>query len=249
MGLDNPIYPFFILFCRVGGCLMMAPGFSSERVPAQFRLYMAGAVTLAIAPPLLDKHHSAFVALAPHQLFVTILTELTIGVTLGLLARYYFLALETLSTAFAMTFGLANIFGVAITEQESTPGLSSFVLLAAVTLVFCADLHLELVRALYLSYDVTPVLTNPSAEAILEEVARVLTQTHLLALRICSPFLLFGLVVNIALGLLARLTPQLQIYFISSPLVIFLGVGGLAVFGWDFFSAFVSHYGAWVVKG
>ncbi len=249
MTLDSPVYPLFIVFCRVGGCLMTAPGFSSERVPVQFRLYMAGAVTLAIAPGILEKQQQALAALAPPQLLITILAELAVGVTLGLLARYYFLALETLSTALAMVFGLGNIFGVAVTEQEPTPSLSSFVMLGALMLVFCADLHLELVRGLFLSYETTPLSTTPSAGAFLDEVARILTQAHLLALRISSPFLLFGLVVNIALGLLARLTPQLQIYFVSGPVVIFLGVSTFFVFGWDFFSAFVSHYGAWVVKG
>lgn len=249
MTLENPVYPFFILFSRVGGCLMTAPGFSSDRVPVQFRLYMAGAVTLAIAPAILEKQQQALAALEPHQVLVTILGELAVGVTLGLLARYYFLALETLSTALAMTFGLGNIFGAALTEQEPTPSLSSFVMLGALMLVFCADLHLELVRALFLSYDSTPLFTTPSAGAFLDEVARILTQAHLLALRISSPFLLFGLVVNIALALLARLTPQVQIYFVSGPLVIFLGVSAFSIFGWDFFSAFVSHYGAWVIKG
>lgn len=249
MDLSNPIYPFFILFSRVGGCLMAAPGFSSDRVPVQFRLFMAGAVTVALAPPLLERHHSAFATMESHRVLITILAELAIGVTLGLLARYYFFALETLSTAVAMTFGLGNIFGSAVTEQEPTPSLSSFVILGALVLVFCADLHLELIRALYLSYDVTPLFSLPSAGAFLEEVADILTQSQLLALRISSPFLLFGLVVNVALGLLARLTPQLQIYFVAGPLVIFLGVGALFILGPDFYSAFVSHYGAWLVKG
>jgi flagellar biosynthetic protein FliR len=249
MDLAVPVYPIFILFCRVGGCLMTAPGFSSERVPVQFRLYMAIAATLALAPPLLERHQSAFVEIGPQRLLATILAELGVGVTLGLLARYYFFAFETLSTTVAMTIGLDNIFGTALTEQEPTPSLSSFVILGALLLVFCADLHLELIRALYLSYDTTPLFSTPSAGAFLEELSRILTESHLLALRICSPFLLFGLVVNVALGLLARLTPQLQIYFVSGPLAIFLGVSALFVFDWDFFSAFVSHYGAWLIKG
>lgn len=249
MSLDNPVFPFFILFCRVGGCLMAAPGFSSERIPVQFRLYIAGAITLALAPPLLENQKFAFAALAPQEIFITILAELGVGVTLGLLARYYFFALETLATAVSMSFGLGNIFGTAVTEQEPVPSLSSFVALGALMLVFCADLHLELIRAIFLSYDTTPLFTKPSAGAFLDEVVRILTQAHLLALRISSPFLLFALVMNIALGLLARLTPQLQIYFVSGPIVIFAGVSTLFVFGWDFFSAFVSYYGAWVIKG
>ncbi len=249
MELAVPIYPAFLIFCRVGGCLMAAPGFSSERVPVQARLYMAIAVTFALAPTLLERHSATLASMGLHGLLTTIVVELIVGVTLGLLARYYFFALETLVTAVAMTFGLGNIFGAAIVEQEQTPTLSSFVTLGALMLVFCADLHLELIRALYLSYEATPLFTTPTIGAFLEEITRNLTQTHLLALRISSPFLLFGLIVNIALGLLARLTPQLQIYFISGPLVIFVGLSALFFLGWDFYSAFASAYGAWVLKG
>ncbi|CAJ0852762.1 hypothetical protein AMST5_00584 [freshwater sediment metagenome] len=249
MDMSNPVFPTFILFCRVGGCLMTAPGFSSERVPIQFRLYLSLAVTLVLAPPLLERLNGAFAGASLHRVAVTILAELLIGASLGLLARFYFLALETLSTSVAMTVGLGNIFGAAVTEAESTPVFSSFVLVAALALVFTTDLHLEIIRALYQSYETAPVLGELRLDALLEEVTRVLTQSHLLALRLCSPFLLFGLVVNVALGVLARLTPQLQIFFIAGPLVIFLGLSAFFVLGWDFFAGFESNFRAWLQKG
>jgi flagellar biosynthesis protein FliR len=249
MDLSIPVIPAFVLFCRVGGCLMTAPGFSSERVPIQFRLYLALAVTLVLAPALLERFGASFAAAPSNRLMATIFSELLIGASLGLLARFYFFALEMLATSVAMTVGLGNIFGPALTEDESAPTFSSFILVAALTLVFATDLHLEIIRALYLSYETAPVFAEPGIDALLEEIGRVLTQSHLLALRICSPFLLFGLVVNIALGLLARLTPQLQIFFISGPLVIFLGLSAFFVLGWDFFSAFVSDFGLWLQKG
>jgi flagellar biosynthesis protein FliR len=249
MDIAIPVFPAFILFCRVGGCLMTAPGFSSERVPIQFRLYLALAVTLVLAPALFERFGPAFAAASSGRLIATIFSELLIGASLGLLARFYFFALEMLATSVAMTVGLGNIFGAALTENESAPTFSSFILVAALTLVFTTDLHLEIIRALYLSYETAPVFAEPRIDLLLEEVARVLTQAHLLALRICSPFLLFGLVVNIALGLLARLTPQLQIFFISGPLVIFLGLSAFFVLGWDFFTAFVSNFDAWLQKG
>jgi flagellar biosynthesis protein FliR len=80
-------------------------------------------------------------------------------------------------------------------------------------------------------------------------MARVLTQSHLLALRICSPFLIFGLVVNVAIGLLARLTPQVQIYFISGPLLIFLGIYALMLLSQDFFTAFTAEFADWTRRG
>lgn len=246
MEITSPVYPLFILFCRVGACLMTAPGFSNERVPVQFRLYLAVAVTGVLAPSLLGRLPGAF---GTDRILAAILAELLIGVTLGLLSRFYFFALETLASSVAMTFGLGNIFGANVTESEPTPTLSSFIMLASLTLVFCADLHLEIIRALYLSYETAPMLASVRADVFLDEITRTMTQSHLLALRICSPFLLFGLIVNVALGLLSRLTPQLQIFFVSGPLVIFLCILSFFVLGWDFFTAFTSNFAGWLLKG
>lgn len=247
--LESVVAPGFVLFCRIGGCLMVAPGISSDRVPARARLYLSLAVTLALAPALLETIGPQLSGGDPLRLGGAIIGELTIGVFLGLLARLYFLALEALATAVAMTIGLGNIFGSGLNETEPVPALATFVVLCATVLVFVTDQHLEIIRGIYLSYQTAPVLTAPGADSLLDELTRVVTQSHLLALRISSPFLLFGLIVNLAFGFLARLTPQAPIYFISGPFVIILGLYGFSIVAQDFFTAFSAQFGAWLARG
>lgn len=247
--IESPILPGFVLFCRVGGCLMTAPGFSSDRIPMRSRLFLALAVSVALAAPLMADLRKAVDLLHPASVVAALLAELTVGVCLGLLSRFYFLALETLATSVAMSFGLGNIFGGAIAESEAVPALSSFIVTTAATLLFVSDIHLELIRGLYLSYETAPVLAAPGPAALLDEIARLLAQSHLLALRICSPFLLFALIVNVAIGLLSRVTPQTQVYFVSGPLTIFLGLYAFFVISQDFFVAFASHFENWVLRG
>lgn len=228
---------------------MTAPGFSSDRIPIRTRLYIALAISFTLTPALMEQTSRVTLARPPAAaLAPTIFSELLIGVTLGLLSRFYFLALEMLTTSVAMTFGLGNIFGVAIAESEAAPAFTSFIMTCAVTLLFACDFHLELIRGLYLSYGAAPVLESPTALILLQEITNVLSESHLLALRICSPFLLFGLIVNVALGLVARLAPQVQIYFISGPLTIFVGVYALSILAPDFFSSFTSAFGAWLIR-
>ncbi|MCC3244891.1 flagellar biosynthetic protein FliR [Methylocystis sp. WRRC1] len=247
--LESAIAPTFIIFCRIGGCLMVAPGFSSERVPVRIRLYIAIGVTLALAPALIDTLQPGLRGADPLKLGAIIMGELTIGMFIGLLARLYFFALETLATAVAMTIGLGNIFGSALIEAEPAPALSTFVVICAIMLVFVTDQHLEMIRGLYLSYQTTPVFSPAAPESYLNELTRVLTQSYLLALRISSPFLLFGLIVNLAFGFLARLTPQVPVYFISGPFVIILGIYGFSIVAQDFFTAFSAQFGSWLIRG
>ncbi|PPD45216.1 MAG: flagellar biosynthetic protein FliR [Methylocystis sp.] len=221
---------------------MAAPGFSTERTPVLMRLYLSIGLTLSIAPPLMEKFTTVFLHSDPSGMLATILVEMAIGVALGLLARFYFLALETLAASVAMTFGLGNIFGAPIMEAEAAPALSTFITTSALTIVFVTDGHFEIIRALYGSYDAAPILQGPGAGGLLLELTRALSQAHLLALRVCSPFLIFGLIVNLGLGLLSKLTPQIQVYFVASPLVILLGLYAFSLLYADFFTAFSSHF-------
>ncbi|QGM98000.1 flagellar biosynthetic protein FliR [Methylocystis parvus] len=245
---EIPLIGGFVIFCRVGGCLMTAPGFSNDRIPVRSRLYLALGVSVAMTPALIESLPKTDLTL-PSLMIAGLLSETIIGVALGLLSRFYLLALETLATSVAMSFGLGNIFGGAIAETEAAPPLASFIVTAAITLLFVTDLHLELIRGLSLSYDSAPALAAPDAAALLEELTHALTQSHLLALRICSPFLLFALIVNLAVGFLSRLTPQAQVYFLSGPLTIFLGLYAFFALSPDFFTAFISHFSDQVLRG
>src|SRR5215469_9839629 len=91
----------FILFCRIGGCLMLAPGFSSAQIPTQVRLFVALAATLALTPLLIGGLPLQSLSDDPIPALKTIGTELLIGGSIGLMARIFMIALETLATASA----------------------------------------------------------------------------------------------------------------------------------------------------
>ena len=237
----------FILFCRIGACLMLAPGFSSPRVPTRPRLFIALALTLALAPALTGGKPFAIGNLA--TLAGDIFGELFIGGMIGLLGRFYFLALETMMMAVSMNIGLSNALGAPIDESESLPTIATLVTLTATCLIFISDLHWELIRGLVASYAIMPVGFELSPRAALNSVADGLGRTFLVALRIASPFIVFSVVVNMAIGLVNRLTPQIPVFFISGPFVI---AGGLILFyliSGPMVGVFIAEFADWAVKG
>ena len=74
------------------------------------------------------------------------------------------------------------------------------------------------------SYDVMPVGADFNARLALKQIADVLGELFRLALRIASPYVIYALVVNLALALVNRLTPQVQVFFVATP---FVAAGGL----------------------
>ncbi len=97
----------FLLFCRIGGCLMLMPGFSSSRVPVQVRLFIAVAVTLALTPLLLPTVNTAVPVsdLAAPKVMLLIFSETLIGVLIGVIGRLFYMALQFMATAAAQFAG------------------------------------------------------------------------------------------------------------------------------------------------
>lgn len=239
----------FVLFCRIGGCLMLAPGFSSSQIPTQIRLFVALAATLALAPILVDRIPAAALGGDPVLTLRTIAVETLTGGMIGFLARVFFLALETLSSAAAQMLGFTNPFGVEVEPGETLAPLATLISLSALTLMFVADLHAELLSGLAASYDIMPVGGGFEARFALRKVVDALQQSFQLTLRITSPYVIYALIANLALALINRLTPQIQIVFVSAPFVV---GGGLALVYFTVkpaLEAFLIGFGAWLHAG
>ena len=237
----------FVLFCRIGASLMLAPGFSSARVPVRARLFVALALTLSLTPALTAHQKIAFAD--PGALVGDIFSELFLGGLIGLLGRFYFLALETMMMAASMQIGMSNALGAPIDETEPLPPIATLITTAATVLIFVSGLHWELIRGLVASYAVMPVGFLLRPEAALHMAAGDLSTAFTVALRISSPFIVYAVVVNLAIGLMNRLTPQIPVYFISGPFVV---TGGLILFYFIsgvMVTAFMSAFGDWAARG
>jgi flagellar biosynthetic protein FliR len=228
---------------------MLMPGFSSERVPTQIRLFLVLTVTLALAPLLLPRvepeiHDGSLLIIAR-----LVISESLVGALIGLLGRFFFLALETLTTAAAMAVGLGSVLAATIEDSDMAPQLVSFITLAATTLFFVTNQHWEVMRAITDSYSALPVADGFGPQFSLVQLADIASRTFILTLRIASPFMIFGIVVNLAVGLANKLTPQIPVYFISTPFVLAGGMFLLYFISKQFLQLFIAGFSAWLSTG
>lgn len=239
----------FLLFCRIGACLMVIPGFSSDRIAMRIRLFIALAVTLALTPLLLPVMRAAL----PDQTLATtarlIASELFTGLLIGFLGRIFLAALETLATLVSMAIGLSNMPGMAIEGGEALPPLANLMTLTATAMIFISNQHWEVLRGLAASYEALPPGGPIDVVAGLERVADQLATTFVLALRICSPFVVYTVVINLAIGLVNKLTPQIPVYFISMPFVITGGMYFLFLTFSEAITLFLDGYFTWLKLG
>jgi len=246
---SDAVLSVFILFCRIGSCLMVMPGFSSERVPVNVRLFIALSVTFALTPLLSAEVQPSFQHAAPMDLVKLILSEIIIGGLIGLLGRIFFAALETLANVIAMGIGLSSALGVPIDEGESLPTISTLITLSATVLIFVMDLHWEVIRGIVVSYHAIPVEKGFGTQFGLIQVADGLSKSFMLALRVSSPFITFAIIVNLAVGLTNKLTPQIPVFFISTPFIV---AGGLFLLYFSFrpfLELFMMGFQSWLKTG
>jgi flagellar biosynthetic protein FliR len=184
------------------------------------RLFIAFAATLAFVPLVLPDMEPLVRGASTGTLVALIGSETAVGVVIGLSARLFLLALQTMATAVAMVVGLSSMPGVPIDDMEALPSLTQLIVVSAAAMFFFTDQHWEVMRGLAASYKVWRPAHGLEIQAALPQIADRLSESFVLTLRICSPFVIYGVVVNFAVGLANKLTPTIPIYFISAPFVL-----------------------------
>ncbi|MBL4690039.1 MAG: flagellar biosynthetic protein FliR [Rhodospirillales bacterium] len=221
------IFGFFLIFTRIGTAMSLMPGFSAGFVPVRMRLGIALATSFVMAPVLM-----AGLPVRPPTIAgmaVLVLGEFLIGFFFGLIARILIGSLQTAGTVIAYMSSMANaMIQDPIAEQQSST-VASFLLIMATVLIFTADLHHGMLRAVADSYTLMePGATLPMAD-IVNVVARRVSDSFALGVKLSAPFIIVGLTYYIGLGLLGRLMPQLQVFFFGLPVQIGLQIWVLVV--------------------
>lgn len=243
--LSDTVVAALLVFARVGSCLMIMPGISSPRIPLQIRLFLALACSLTVVPLVLAQVAPA-ANVAPLILMRTIVVEVIVGGMIGVLARTYFWALQFMASTIAMATGYSGAPSGSIEGEDPQAAIASFVTLSALCLFFVSDLHLEVFRALLSSYSAIPVDGVFQPATAMVNLTDTLSKAFMSTVRIAAPFIVFAVVVNIAVGLINKLTPAIPVYFISMPFVL---AGGLMLLYFvmpDLLRLFISETGSYL---
>jgi flagellar biosynthesis protein FliR len=217
---------------------MLMPGLGERSLPARFRLSMALILTLIMLPavrPLIKVDANSL------QSLVSVLgTEFMIGLMLGLTARIALSCLEVAGVAIAQNMGLAFAMQIDPTQGGQSVAISNFLTITGITLILVSDLHHVSIKAIHDSYRLLEPGVMPASGDMANMLMRSVAAAFSVGVQIAAPFLVFSIVFNLGLGILAKLMPQIQIFFVAQPASIFLGtiilVGLLAVMMGVFFS-------------
>jgi flagellar biosynthetic protein FliR len=214
---------FLILFARVGAVLMLLPVFSEESVPPRVRLMIAFGLSAGMWPIISPK--VAAVATLDTALPALIVTEVMVGLAMGMLVKIMFSAASIAGSIVSLQVGLSSVLFSDPAMGGMSSALSRFLAVGAAVVCMALGVHHMWIASIVQSYAAFPVGALPPAEDFARLAVQVITDATGLAISLAAPLIVYGILFNVALGLAARVAPAIQVFFIAQPLNLMLGLG------------------------
>lgn len=231
-------YTYMLVFVRLIGMFAFSPLFSRRNAPNMVRIGLTLVLTLLIAPTTyLDP---ALVA-NTFDIVAAIVKELLIGLVCGFVFQIYHYMLlfigDVLDTQFGMS--MAKVFDPGTNIQMSITG--NFLNILFMLYIFATDSHLVMIQIFATSFDIVSLGTATLSSSIATSMIELFLATFSLAFRLAIPFIATEFILEISMGVLMKLIPQIHVFVINIQLKMLLGIFLLLAFAGPI-SSFVDNY-------
>lgn len=220
------ISPYLWPFLRILAVFSSAPVFSSPAFPIPARIgfaFIMSVVAQAGLPefPVFDLNSS--------QVLGVVIQQVGIGLAIGFTVRIFFAAFELAGELIGLQMGLGMAAFYDATSGSTVNAVSRFYANLASLLLIVLNGHLAILAAIHRSFETFPVTQNFLDALKLMKLYVLGGEIFTQALWMAAPVLGLLLFVNIVLGIISRIAPQLNIFSIGFPITLFVGLAGLLV--------------------
>lgn len=215
-----PLY--MLIFARISAMVSSLPILGYNTVPVRVRLAIGFIITLLIAPLLADSYSLSYTSMG--VLVLDVIREIMIGLLIGFGARLIFEGFSMAGSFIGLQMGMAimNVFDP--TSQQQQPIISNFWLMIIIIFFLVTESHHFLIRTLFFNFQEVPLAGAVFRPVIGETMVNGGRLIFDLALRFAAPVMIFLLIIDVAVAFMARVMPQLNIFFISLPMKIGTGI-------------------------
>ena len=214
---------FLLIFTRVSTILLFAPFFNSRVIPSLLKIGLALLISTIIYP-FINKIDFKIYELNGTYYFLLILFEMGIGMIIGFLSTFIFVAVQTAGhmVGFSVGLAMANVFDPITNQQVSE--LSIIQNLFALLIFLAINGHYIFLKAIIYSFNHIPLLGFYFKKNVLKFIFKSGADIFYIAFKIAAPMLIGLLIVDIMFAIMARLAPQINIIIVGLPVKIFVGL-------------------------
>ena len=216
-----------LIFARLAAIVMLIPGIGEAFIPARIRLSLAFVMALALYPVI-----GAAVPAEPGtvaDLAGAVMKEVLIGLMIGGILRLFMNALAVCGEVVSIQTTLS--FAQTANPAQATPSttLGTFLGLLALVLIMATDLHHLFISAIVRSYSLFPFSKAVPVRDAGFLAIQTMGRSFALGVQLAAPVVVFAFIFNIATGLVGRVMPQFQVFFVASPLPVLTSLSVFAL--------------------
>ncbi len=213
--LPAEVFAFMLVFTRIGAAVMLLPGIGESYVFSRVRLALAFALTLVMFPIVRE----GLPGLPPSAmgLFTLLVGEIIIGIFFGGAARLLMSCLHVAGVVISFQSSLA--FAQTVDPNQGTQGavMAALMALVGVVMIFVSGLHMLLFAGIRDSYLMFPAGQAPPVDDFAQLATHLVASSFNVGMKMAAPFIIYGLIFYIGLGILQRLIPTVQLFFVAVP--------------------------------
>ncbi|MBY0406936.1 MAG: flagellar biosynthetic protein FliR [Rickettsiales bacterium] len=210
------IFVFLLIFCRVGSAIMLLPGFGELYVTSRTRLFLALMFSLVLVAPL-----TGTMPRPPNTVggtFILIIGEILIGLMMGAMSRMLIAGVHMAGGIIAYQSSLASALTANIAGfSGQDTSLGNMLSMSVIVLIFVTDLHHVMLKSLMDSYLVFAPGMMPMMEDMAQHATNTMAGAFKVAMQMAAPHLVVGMMLYLGAGIIARLMPNLQVFFLLMP--------------------------------
>ncbi len=241
---NSTILLYLAGFLRIGTCFMYMPAISDVTVSPLIRLILAVIATIAVTPyismniPIINEINGYYLLL-----FVQ---ELIIGLAIMCMSRIFLSAIHVAGMTIGSMLGLSISMLFDPAQQSQTNTIGSFFSLVITMLILTNNIHLLFIKSIVESYNIIHFADMTNYNSLMEGIIQNISKMWLIGIQMSGPFILVNVILMFGSGVLSKLMPQLQIFFVMVPAQILLGVIVLLVSISGICTWFVEQYSFWL---
>jgi len=226
LSLDE-VFRFLFLMVRLSAMVLPLPFLGSRMVPAQLKVVFLIVLSCGLYPAV--RMQKVPIPLGPGHLSLLLLGELSIGLLIGFVAQVMFAGIQLGGELINQQMGLSMASVLDPQNNQQISIVTNFQYILAALLFFSGQAYHWFIYAMAESLHVIPLLEFTAAETALTFLVGLLGKACITAVKIAAPLIVVLILTNIAMGLVARLVPQMNIFMLSFPVTFGVGLIGLGL--------------------
>lgn len=224
--LLNTVEVFLLIFIRMTGLFVVAPIFSRKNIPSHLKIGFSFILALilfnTIKTQVLDFNNI-------FEYLILVLKEFLVGITLGYVSFLIFTAIYLAGQMIDMQIGFGVVNVIDPMSNIQVPITSTFYYTFCMLIFLICEGHHILIRALFYSYNFVPIGQAAFSKVLMDDVLRVFGNVLFISFKISAPILAAILISDVALGIISKTVPQLNVFMVGMPLKILLGLSVIVI--------------------